>query len=45
MVIQELHILNMLKSESKMVFADTNIFIEMLKESSDSDYVSRTFFP
>ena len=35
----ELHILNKLNSEGKMVFVDTNISIETLKEISDNDHV------
>ncbi|MBD5526014.1 MAG: hypothetical protein HDR04_16665 [Lachnospiraceae bacterium] len=35
----ELHILNKLSSEGKMVFVDTNISIETLKEISDNDHV------
>ncbi|MBD5476736.1 MAG: hypothetical protein HDR17_12285 [Lachnospiraceae bacterium] len=35
----ELHILNKLNSEGKMVFVDTNISIETLKEISDHDHV------
>ena len=35
----ELHILNKLSSEGKMVFVDTNISIETLKEISDYDHV------
>ena len=37
--ILELHILEMLKSENKMVFVDTNISIETLKKISDRDHV------
>lgn len=37
--ILELHILDMLKSEDKMVFVDTNISIETLKKISDRDHV------
>ena len=35
----ELHILNELKFENKMVFVDTNISIETLKKISDNDHV------
>lgn len=35
----ELHILNKLSSEDKMIFVDTNISIETLKEISDNDHV------
>ena len=35
----ELRILNKLSSEDKMVFVDTNISIETLKEISDNDHV------
>ena len=35
----ELYILNKLSSENKMVFVDTNISIETLKEISDRDHV------
>ena len=35
----ELHILNQLNCEGKMVFVDTNISIETLKEISDYDHV------
>ena len=35
----ELHILDKLSSENKMVFVDTNISIETLKEISDRDHV------
>lgn len=37
--ILELHILNKLSAEGKMVFVDTNISIETLKEISDNDHV------
>lgn len=35
----ELHILNQLNSQEKMIFVDTNISIETLKEISDRDHV------
>lgn len=35
----ELHILNKLSTEGKMVFVDTNISIEILKEISDDNHV------
>lgn len=35
----ELHILNKLNAEGKMVFVDTNISIETLREISDNDHV------
>ena len=35
----ELHILNKLSTEGKMVFVDTNISIETLKKISDNDHV------
>ena len=35
----ELYILNKLSSENKMIFVDTNISIETLKEISDRDHV------
>ena len=35
----ELQILDQLSSEGKMIFVDTNISIEMLKEISDQDHV------
>ena len=38
-VFLELRILNKLKSESKIVFVDTNISIETLKEISDDNHV------
>ena len=37
--ILELHILNKLDPEGKMVFVDTNISIEKLKEITDNDHV------